>query len=276
MSAGRGPEGRFIAPLTWVLGRPASPVRDLRRRWVELTVCTETEHVLTCVLSPHQFFRFFQKSFSHLSLSRKSVFSPLFFPDIQQYRVLTPGLFFFSCSHTVPLCPVREPSRLYLRSSPRTSALAVGERETALGSPPCGHRAHTYTHTTFSAPRNHFDVPSIFPGFSLWPPEPQVPASGSPGRRGFENHRPKTDHTYKTSPFSLFLRVLCTPNIRHTYVHSLSPLAITIAPYIDHLLPCLRLFDYPFSESWCTEPWNPAPDFHEFTLFRFDELTLIR
>ena len=153
------------------------------------------------------------------------------------------------------------------RSSPRTSALAVGERETALGSQPCGHRAHTYTHTPFyQRPGITWTSPSLFPGFSLWSPEPQVPAAGSPGRRGFENHRPKTDHTYKTSPFSLFLRVLCTPNIRHTYVHSLSPLAITIALFHLYTGLCLHLFDYPFSDSWCKNLWNPAPDFLEFTL----------
>ena len=149
--------------------------------------------------------------------------------------------------------------------------------ETALGSTPCGHRAHTYTHThRFPRPGITWTDLSSFLGFPLWSPEPQVPAAGSPGRRGFENHRPKTDHTYKTFPFPVLLRVLRTPDTPHTYLHSLSPLAITIALYTSTLLLCLRLFDYPFSESWCTELWNPASDFLEFTLFRFDELTLIR
>ena len=135
----------------------------------------------------------------------------------------------------------------------------------------------TPTHTyPFSAPRNHLDVPSLSPGFSLWSPEPQVPAAGSPGRRGFENHRPKTDHTYKTSPFSLFLRVLCTPNIRHTYTLSLSSLAITIAPYPIYTGLCLRLFEIPFPISWCTNLWNPAPELPGLTLFRFNFVTLIR
>ena len=152
----------------------------------------------------------------------------------------------------------------------------MGERETALGSPPCGHRAHTYTHTAFPAPRNHLDVPFSLSRFFPLVARTPVPAAGSPGRRGFENHRPKTDHTYKLLLFTVLLRVLRTPDTPHTYLHSLSPLAITIARYHDQLLPCLRLFDYHFSESWCTELWNPAPDFLEFTLFRFDELTLIR
>ena len=135
--------------------------------------------------------------------------------------------------------------------------------------------AHLHTHRS-PAPRNHLDVPSLFPGFSPLVARTPVPAARSPGRRGFENHRPKTDHTHKTSPFPVLPHVLRTPGTPHTYVHSLASLAITIAPYLTDLLPCLRLFEYPFSESWCTEPWNPAPDFLEFTLFRFDELTLVR
>ena len=170
----------------------------------------------------------------------------------------------FTTPYTQCLCvPFGDPHAVLFRSSPRTSALAVGERETALGSPPCGHRAHTYTHTPF------------FPGFPFGHRTP-VPAAGSPGRRGFENHRPKTDHTYKTSPFSLFLRVLCTPNIRHTYVPSLSPLAITIALYSSYTGLRLRLSDLPFPTSWCTELWNPAAEFPGFTLLRFGELTIIR
>ena len=137
-------------------------------------------------------------------------------------------------------------------------------------------RTPTHTHTVFPAPRNHLDVPFSLSRFFPLIARTPLPAAGSPGRRGFENHRPKTDHTYKLL-LSPFFCVCCVPpTTLHTYVHSLSPLAITIATYTDHLLPCLRLLDYPFSESWCTELWNPAPDFLEFTLFRFDELTLIR
>ena len=90
-----------------------------------------------------------------------------------------------------------------------------------------------------------------FPPFPVFPLVARTPstAAGSPGRRGFETHRPKPDHTYKSSPFPVLLRVLRTPDTPHTYVHSLSPLAITIALLHDHLLLCLRLFDYPFSES---------------------------
>ena len=136
-------------------------------------------------------------------------------------------------------------------------------------------RTPTHTHPFFRAqepPGRPLLSPPVFP----FGRRTTVPAAGSPGRRGFENHRPKTDHTYKTSPFPVLLRVLRNTDTPHTYVHSLSLLAITIALYPPNLLLCLRLFDYSFSESWCTELWNPASDFLEFTLFRFDELTLIR
>ena len=136
-------------------------------------------------------------------------------------------------------------------------------------------RTPTLTHRFPSAQGSPGRPLLSFPVFPFGHRTP-VPAAGSPGRRGFENHRPKTDHTYETSPFSLFLRVLCTPNIRHTYVHSLSPLAITIALYHSYTGLCLRLFDLPFPTSWCTNLWNPAPEFPGFTLFRFGELTLIR
>ena len=123
--------------------------------------------------------------------------------NTQQYRV--------PCFHpTIPCtcAPCAKPLAFSFRSSPRTSALAVGERERPSGPRPADtERTPTHTHC-FPAPRNQLDVPSLFPGFSLWPPEPQVPATGSPGWRGFENHRPKTDHTYKTPPFPVLLRVL--------------------------------------------------------------------
>ena len=104
----------------------------------------------------------------------------------------------------------------------------------------------THTHTVFTRPGITWTFPLSSPVFPLWSSEPQVPAAGSPGRRGFENHRPKTDHTYKTSPFSFFLRVLCTPNIRHTYTLSLSSLAITIAPYQSTLV-CVCVFSITLS-----------------------------
>ena len=124
------------------------------------------------------------------------------------------------------------PHAFSFRSSPRTSASAVGERETALGSQPCRHRAHTYSHTPFSQrPGTTWTSPSLFPDFSPLVARTPVPAAGSPGRRGFENHRPKTDHTYKTFPFPVLLRVLRTPDTPHTHLHSLSSLAITIVQY---------------------------------------------
>ena len=155
----------------------------------------------------------------------------------------------------------------------------MGERETALGSPPCGHRAHTHTHThthtVFPAPRNHLDVPFSLSRFSPLATEPQDPPPDHPGGAGSKTIGRKPI-THKTSHFPVLPRVLRTPDAPHTYLYSLSPLAITIALYRCYTGLRLRLFDLPFSDSWCTNPWNPAPEFLEFTLFRFDELTLTR
>ena len=170
------------------------------------------------------------------------------------------------------------PLAFSFRSSPRTSALAVGERETALVSPPCGHRAHTYTHTLFSQrPGTTWTPPSLFPGFSLWSLEPQYSPPDHPDGAGSKTiGRKPITHT-KVLPFPVLLRVLRTLDTPHTYVHSLSiSLLLLRLPRTADTLLVVRLFDYPFSESWCTELWNPASDFLEFTLFRFDELTLIR
>ena len=61
-------------------GSSASPVWDLRRRWVMLIVCTETEPAPTCVLSP-PFYRKFLSPIFH------SQHVP---PNIQQHRVPIP------------------------------------------------------------------------------------------------------------------------------------------------------------------------------------------
>ena len=135
----------------------------------------------------------------------------------------------------------------------------------------------TPTHTyRFPAPRNHLDVPSLFPGFSLWSPEPQVPAAGSPGRRGFENHQPKNRshiQNFSVNPLST-----CVVYPQHT-THILAfafPSCYHDCPVHLYTGSCLRLFDLPFPISWCTELWNPAPEFPGLTLFRFGGFTLIR
>ena len=158
------------------------------------------------------------------------------------------------------------------------SALAVGERETALGSPPFGHTARTYKHTLFShAPRNHLDVPLSFFRFTLWSPEPQVPATGSPGWRGFGTHRPKTDHMYRSSLFPVLLRAFCTPDIPHTYVHPLSlSLLLLRLPRTLLVHLCLRLFDFPFPNSWCNRTQYHAFESPGFTLFCFLDNSGIR
>ena len=147
----------------------------------------------------------------------------------------------------------------------------------ALLSPPIGHTAHTYTHRQFSrASGNHLNVPFPFLRFLLWPPEPQVPATGSPWWRGFENHRPKTDPMYRSSPFPVIFRAFCTPNIPHTYMHplSLSLLLLRLPRTVGSTL-VLRLFDFPFPNSWCNRTPYSASHFPGFTLFRFlDKLGL--
>ena len=56
------------------------------------------------------------------------------------------------------------------------------------GPRPSEHTAHTYIHTPFShASGVLLDVMLSFFRFPIWPPEPQVPATGSRGWRGFVN-----------------------------------------------------------------------------------------
>ena len=141
--------------------------------------------------------------------------------------------------HTVPLCPVREPSRLSFRSSPRTSALAVGERETALGSPPCGHRAHTYTHTPFpQRPGITWTSPLTYPVFSLWSPEPQYPPPDHPDGAGSETiGRKPITHT-KVLLFPSFY-VCCVPPTYDTHTCIRLPLLLSRLPC--SLITCLRV-----------------------------------
>ena len=137
-------------------------------------------------------------------------------------------------------------------------------------------RTPTHTHPLFPRPGITWTPllhsSPVFPFGHRTP----VPAAGSPGRRGFENHRPKTRSHIQN--FSLFPLSTCVVYPQHTtHIRALaSPLAITIALYLTYTRSCFRLFDYPFSDSWCKNLWNPAPDFLEFTLYRFGELTIIR
>ena len=143
--------------------------------------------------------------------------------------------------------------------------------ETALGSPPFGtHSAHLQTHTVFPCVLESPGRPALFLRFLPWPPEPQVPATGSPGWRGFVPHRPKPDHTYR-SPLFPFCFVCFVPPTYHTHTCTrfLFLSCYYDCPVPDYVHFRLRLFDYHFSGSWCTRTWNPAPDFLEFTLFCF-------
>ena len=138
------------------------------------------------------------------------------------------------------LRPVREPSRLLFRSSPRTSALAVGERETALGSPPCGHRAHTYTHTPFSQrPGITWTFPLPFPVFPFGRPNPKYPPPDHPGGAGSKpiGRKPIT-HT--KAPFSQFLFVCFVPTTHRTHTCNRFPFhsGYHDCPVLTVHLPC--------------------------------------
>ena len=92
------------------------------------------------------------------------------------------------------------------------------------------HTGRTYVHTPFSrASGVLLDVPSTFFQFPLCAPEPLVPATGSPGRREFEHHRPKTDHMCRSSPLP---PRLVFPRCFHTHVLPFSLFALqTDSPY---------------------------------------------
>ena len=136
-------------------------------------------------------------------------------------------------------------------------------------------RTPTHTHRFPSAQEPPGRPLLSFPVFPLWSPEPQFPPPDHPDGAGSKTigRKPITHTKLLLSRTST--RVACprhTTHIRAFAFHS----CYYDCPVLTDSLSCLRLFDYPFSESWCTEPWNPASDFLEFTLVRFDELTLIR
>ena len=103
------------------------------------------------------------------------------------------------------------------RSSPRTSALAAGKRETALGSQPCGHRAHTYTHTPFFRRQGiTWTNLSPFPGFPFGHPNPKYPPPDHQGGVGSKTiGRKPITHTKVL--FSTFFFVCCVPPTYHTH-----------------------------------------------------------
>ena len=109
------------------------------------------------------------------------------------------------------------PLAFSFRSSPRTSALAVVERETALGSPPCGHRAHTHTHTHRfpSAQESPGRSLSLFPVFPL-ATEPQYPPPDHPGGAGSETIG-RNPITHTKPLLSPFFCVCCVPPTHHTH-----------------------------------------------------------
>ena len=195
------------------------------------------------------------------------------------YRPITPfcdpRYVSFTTPYTQCLCvPSGNPHAFLFRSSPRTSALAVGERETALGSPPCGHRAHTYTHTPlFPRPGTSWTFPLSFPVFPLWPPNPSTRRRIT---RAARVRKPSAENPITHTKLLTFppFYVCCVPPTYDTHTCFLFPLLLSRLPCNTRTLGlCLRLFEIPFPSSWCTNLWNPAPEFTGLTLFRFGELT---
>ena len=87
------------------------------------------------------------------------------------------GLSLWFSRPPLPTVPKRTNPTPQVRTTPtpQIQSLAALLSETALGSPPCGHRAHTYIHTRFSQrPGTAWTSPPLFPGFSLWSPNPST------------------------------------------------------------------------------------------------------
>ena len=151
---------------------------------------------------------------------------------------MTPVLL-FSRVHTPCLCvPSVNPLASSFRSSPRTSALAVGERETALGSPPCGHRAHTYTHTVPPRQGTTWTFPLSFSVFPLWSPEPQFPPPDHPDGAGSKTIGRKPI-THTKLPLSPFFCVCCVPPTHHTHTCIPFPLLLSRLPHKQ--ITCFRV-----------------------------------
>ena len=137
------------------------------------------------------------------------------------------------------------------------------------------HSAHLHTHLVFPASGNHLDVPFPSFRFPFRSPEPQYPPPDHPGGAGSKTiGRKPITHTKPLRSLSFY--VCCVPPTYDTHTCFRFPLLLSRLPCIKYTGLRLRLFDYPFSDSWCTNLWNPAPDFLEFTLFRFDGITITR
>ena len=107
------------------------------------------------------------------------------------------------------------PLAFSFRSSPRTSALAVGERETALESPPCGHIAHTYTHTPrFSRVREspRWSVPP----FPVFPLVARIPSTRHRITRVARVRKPSAENRSHIQNLSVFSLSTCVGYPQHT------------------------------------------------------------
>ena len=198
------------------------------------------------------------------------------------YRPITPfcdpRYVSFTTLYTQCLCvPFGNPHAFLFRSSPRTSALAVGSVKRPSGPRPADtERTPTHTHPFFRAQESHGRPLLSFPVFPFGHLNPSTRRRIT---RAARVRKPTAENRSNVQkfPFSPSSSCVASPNTPHTYLHPLSlSLWLKRLPHNSLRTLALRLFESPFSESWCTELWNPASDFLEFTLFRFDESTLIR
>ena len=147
------------------------------------------------------------------------------------------------------------------------------ETETALRSQPCGHRAQTYTHIPFSLrPGITWTSSSPSFGFHFGRPNPKDPTPDHPGGAGSKPIGRKSI-TCTKAPFSRSSSCVLYP--RHT-THIRAPafsftLATTIA-HTDRTHFKLRLFDFPFPNTWCNRTPHPASELLGFALFSFSIL----
>ena len=162
----------------------------------------------------HPLRSFAPPSLSFLSEITLSSFTPAFTsfsPRHTSFRVFPP----FSLAHTPRTSvPSVNPLASSFRSSRRTSALAVGERETALGTP---------THKPrFPSVRESPGRP--VPLISVFPLVARTQSTSHRVSRVARVRNPSAEnrsHVQKL-PFPVLLRVFCTHDIPHTYVHPLS------------------------------------------------------
>ena len=134
----------------------------------------------------------------------------------------------------------------------------MGERETALGSPPCGHRAHTYTHIPlFPRPGITWTFPLSSPVFPFGQPNPKYPPPDHPGGAGSKTiGRKPITHT-KLLPFPFFC-VCCVPPTHRTHTCFRFPSCYHDCPETHLHWFAFASFRSPFSDFMVHEPLEPC------------------